>query len=608
MNSSKYTWASRGDVNAFFGLMLDNLAGLLLTVTLLSGIFGFPVDFAIRYMIPGTAIGVLVGDLLYFFLAFRLAKRENRDNVTAMPLGLDTPSTIGMVLFVLGPSFAAGKAAGLDDFAAAMQTWHIGICGILLSGILKFILAFGSEWIRNSIPRAGLLGSLGAIALMLIAFMPLSELSVSPIVGFASLIIVLATLVARGELPFKFPGALGAVLVGTLLCYILLAIDKSAGTELAPHFEKVDTAWFPSEWLTVFQFEWLNAFDETLQYLPFILPFAIATVIGGIDCAESAAAAGDSYSTNTIIGIEALATTAAALCGGVIQTTPYIGHPAYKAMGGKAAYTLATALFIGAAGTIGYFSLFFNYVPKVAVLPILVFIGLEITAQSFLATPKRHYSAVAVACMPAIAKLLTITNATTLGPVAVDPIIRMLAGGFIITSIIWAAAMANIVDRKFKRAAFFLIVGGVFVLFGFMHSPLEGDRMFWPTDLLVVAEPEAEVDATSESGEGDTEQESTAQEPAASADSSDAGEAKEGNEDSVAGEDDTSEKSSDEEPSDEESSETDAKQPVFDAERREIVIEFALAYFVMAAIMFGLGAAMNPTPINSDEEYEKLAH
>ena len=33
--------------------------------------------------------------------------------------------------------------------------------------------------------------------------------------------------------------------------------------------------------------------------------------------------------------------------------TPYIGHPAYKAMGGRAAYTLATAIFIGGAGVFG---------------------------------------------------------------------------------------------------------------------------------------------------------------------------------------------------------------------------------------------------------------
>ncbi|MEZ6096559.1 MAG: hypothetical protein R3C03_20410 [Pirellulaceae bacterium] len=135
-----------------------------------------------------------------------------------------------------------------------------------------------------------------------------------------------------------------------------------------------------------FSFGWVSAFQETLQYLPYIIPFAITTVIGGIDCTESAASAGDKYSTGSIIGVEAIATIIAGFCGGVVQTTPYIGHPAYKAMGGRAAYTLATALFVGAPGVIGYFGLLFAWIPEAAVLPILIFVGIEITAQSFHAT------------------------------------------------------------------------------------------------------------------------------------------------------------------------------------------------------------------------------
>ena len=119
MTENKYLWARPGDVNAFFGLMLDNIAGLVLLVSMLSGIYGFPVDFALAYMVPGTAIGVLVGDLLFFGLAFLYARRTGLTNVTAMPLGLDTPSSIGMVLLVLGPSYTAGLAEGLNPEAAA---------------------------------------------------------------------------------------------------------------------------------------------------------------------------------------------------------------------------------------------------------------------------------------------------------------------------------------------------------------------------------------------------------------------------------------------------------------------------------------------------------
>ena len=135
---SRYQWASPGDVNAFFGLMLDNVADLLLLVSLLTGVFQFPTEFALRTMIPGTAIGVLVGDLLFFFLALRLAATSGRKDITAMPLGLDTPSTFGMVFFVLGPAYNhALKDLSLDATTAASYAWKIGICSIFMSGVFK---------------------------------------------------------------------------------------------------------------------------------------------------------------------------------------------------------------------------------------------------------------------------------------------------------------------------------------------------------------------------------------------------------------------------------------------------------------------------------------
>ena len=105
MSSKRYQWMTAGDVNAFFGLIIDNIANLLLLCTLLA-YFGFPVTFSLGYMVPGTAIGVLVGDLLFFALAFWVARKTGNKQVTAMPLGIDTPSLIGMVFLVLGPSYS----------------------------------------------------------------------------------------------------------------------------------------------------------------------------------------------------------------------------------------------------------------------------------------------------------------------------------------------------------------------------------------------------------------------------------------------------------------------------------------------------------------------
>jgi AGZA family xanthine/uracil permease-like MFS transporter len=537
-------WAARGDVNAFFGLMLDNIADLLLMVGLLTAVFGFPTNFALRWMIPGTAIGVLVGDLLYFRMAIVLAKRTGRKDITAMPLGLDTPSTFGMVFFVLGPAFMhAQSTMGLGETEAARYAWHIGIWSIVLSGLFKFACAAGSNWVRQIVPRAGLLGSLAAIALVLISFLPLLEILQYPVVGFVALAIILTTLVARIRLPCRVPGALGALLVAGLIYYLMVATGTLGHEPPPPGFSPGD-ALLPYEWLAAFRFEWLSEFRDALKYLPIVIPFALATVVGGIDCVESAAAAGDEFDTNRVIGVEAFATLVAGLCGGVIQSTPYIGHPAYKAMGARSAYTLATALFVGGAGLIGYFGFLYLVIPKATVFPILVFIGLEITAQSFRATPTRHYPAVVFACVPALAALVLIfvgelqgqymnqvgelnrsiveykqvVDAPPQGTDAAaalaaieheagkleqmagnpsidligepdDPLgknlqtLRMLAGGFIVTSLIWASVLAAMIDRRLMLAAAWLCLAAGFSLFGIIHSPLPGSPLVNPLQL-----------------------------------------------------------------------------------------------------------------------------
>lgn len=478
--SSKYRWARLGDVNAFFGLMLDNVAGLILIVSLLYQTVGFPVDFALRYMIPGTAIGVLIGDLAFFFLAFRLARHSGSDSVTAMPLGLDTPSTFGMIIFVLGPAYQAALPAGAENDpqaveAAAMSAWQIGICSIFVSGIVKLLCSFGSGWVRRVVPRAGLLGSLAAIALVLISFMPLIEILEYPLVGLVALAVILTALVGRVPLPLKLPGAVGGLVVAGTLYAIMKGLGLLGET---PHqlFDPSEGLG-ATEWLGALSFGWLDAMGQALHYLPIVIPFALATVVGGIDCTESAAAAGDEYNTNTVIGIEAIATLLASFCGAVIQTTPYIGHPAYKAMGGRAAYTLATALMVGLLGTTGLFGYFYQLVPKATVYPILVFVGLEIAAQSFLATPRRHYPAVALACVPALATLAVLMNPQLKSE---PTTLLMLANGFILTSIFWASALAMAIDRRLVASSAFYFGAALCTLFGLMHSPMATSPILLP--------------------------------------------------------------------------------------------------------------------------------
>src|SRR5262249_40961220 len=150
-----------------------------------------------------------------------------------------------------------------------------------------------------------------------------------------------------------------------------------------------------------------------------------------------------------------------------------------------------TALFVGAAGYFGWFTALFAWLPEAAMFPILVFVGLEITSQSFQATPTRHYPAVVLAAMPALAYLATVPmNSALEGRPTADAYQRTgltllcLANGFIVTGLLWAAALAAILDNQLRRAAIYLGVAGVCAFFGVIHSPLPSAPLGLPWHVL----------------------------------------------------------------------------------------------------------------------------
>jgi len=427
-------------------------------------------------MVPGTALGVLVGDLAYTWLALRLMRRTDRADVTAMPFGIDTPTLFAMVFGVLGPvKMATGDAT---------LAWKVGMVVTLAIGVAKTALAFVGDWTRRVVPRAALLGSIAGVAILLIAFLPTLKLLREPLVGLVALGVLLLALVGGVRMPLGLPGAFAAVLAGTFVHRISVWLGGGIGRAPA-----VGTPALALPWPTLV---WLDALDAALPYLSVALPFALVTTIGGIDNTESAAAAGDEYRARDVLMTEALATIVAGLCGGVVQNTPYIGHPAYKAMGARAGYTLVTGLVIGIGAAVGVLSILVMLLPEAAVAPILVFVGLEITAQAFLASPSRHGAAVALTFVPVAAAVVLIQIGGVLAALGRSPAdlrgdaaltyrtLLVLGNGFIVTAVLWGWAVVTMIDRRLLVTAAVLAVASLATLVGLVHSPLPGGALFWP--------------------------------------------------------------------------------------------------------------------------------
>jgi AGZA family xanthine/uracil permease-like MFS transporter len=315
--------------------------------------------------------------------------------------------------------------------------------------------------------------------LMLIGFLPLVELLQTPIVGMLTLGLVLYALVAKGAIPGRVPGVLFAVIVGTLAYYTLGGLGLTGMAIKTPALPTLRLA-FPHPDLGI-----LRGFAEVADYLPLILPFALLTVVGGVNNTESARVAGDDYDVRSILLAEAAATLVAGVAGGIAQTTPYIGHSAYKQMGARAGYTLLTGIFIGMGGMLGYLANLIELIPIAVLAPVLVFVAIEITVQAFRAVPERHAPAVAISFFPSVARMLTIElsnpefipterfthllMASEQGLPALAVIVA-LGNGFIVTATLWGAFVVEMTERRLRAAAGYLAAGGALCFFGIMHS------------------------------------------------------------------------------------------------------------------------------------------
>ena len=118
---------------------------------------------------------------------------------------------------------------------------------------------------------------------------------------------------------------------------------------------------------------------------------------------ESAAAAGDSYPTTRVLSADGVVSLIGCMMGNPFINAVYIGHPGWKAMGGRIGYSAATGISVIVLAWFGVIALMMALIPVVAILPILVYIGMLIGSQAFQETPRRHAPAIILALLPNIA-------------------------------------------------------------------------------------------------------------------------------------------------------------------------------------------------------------
>ena len=456
-------------MDGFFGLFVDNLIQLILITQLCGGLLGMPDALLFGRILPGVAVSLLVGNLFYAWQATQRAVVTGAP-ATALPYGVNTVSLFAYVLFVMLPVV---KATG-----DAEQAWRMGLVACFGSGLIELAGAWIGARVKRVTPRAAMLATLAGIAITFISMDFAFRIFADPLIGFAPLALIFMQYFGRVKLPYGLPAGLAAIVIGSVLAWMLGRMDAGA-LMAAMHLH----LYLPSLYLADLAGSFSN--PEWIGLLAVILPMGLFNLVGSLQNLESAEAAGDAYPVKPSLAANGIGTIAAACFGSCFPTTIYIGHPAWKSMGAGAGYSVVNGIAITLLCWLGLVGFVSALIPIEAGAAILLWIGMMIAAQAFNDTPRRHAPAVVVGLVPAIAAwgLLMLENGlraagTTIGAVGVAgvaallPITGMIAleRGFIFTSMILAAMTACVVDRRFRTAANWAFVAALFSATGIIHG------------------------------------------------------------------------------------------------------------------------------------------
>ncbi len=481
-----------GDWNAFFGLGTNSLLNILVLSGLLLGVIQMPGEIVFGRIVPAVGLMLFLSNIYYAFMARRLALKEGRSDVTAMPAGPSVPHMFIVVFVIMLPV----KIATGDPILA----WQVGLAWAFIEGLVNLSGAFIAPFIRKLTPRAALLGTLAGVSIAFIALRPgMQILDPFPWIGLVCLAIVLGGWFAGVVFPGRVPAGLVAIGVGSILAWGATlfgwapVMDPSA---LRESFGGLGFS-FPLPQIP----HLIAGFKSIAPLLVTAIPFGVYDFIEAMDNVESASAAGDEYNVREVLFVDGFNSIIGTALGSPFPNAVYIGHPGWKAVGGRIGYSLATGALVITVTLLNIVPVLLNLIPLVAILPILLYIGALIGAQAFQATPRSHAPAVILALVPHFAAwgksqvdgALAAAGANAqdlLGSMAGNGVLyegmTKLGGGAILSGLIFGAIAVFLLDGKPKLASAYAVAGAVLSYFGFIHAEaVQFGNNGLPTDITI---------------------------------------------------------------------------------------------------------------------------
>jgi AGZA family xanthine/uracil permease-like MFS transporter len=484
-----------GDWNALFGFGTNILVNMLVLTGLLRFVLKMPDSLVFGRILPALGLMMCLSTFYYAYLAYKLAQKTGRNDVCALPSGVSVPHMFIVTFVIMLPiTLKTGDP---------IKGWSAGLVWVFFQSFILMIGGFIAPYIRKITPRAALLGTLAGVSVTFISMRPALEMYMTPQIGLVCFAIILVSWFGGVKYWRGMPAGLVAIAVGMIIAWgsNLFGLGlgglslKGVGDAFANFGFSVP---LPAFGLVFSGFEFFGIILVTA------IPFGIYDLVEAMDNVESAEAAGDEYPTTRVLTADGVVSLIGCLMGNPFINAVYIGHPGWKAMGGRIGYSAATGIMVVLLSWFGIISVLLALVPVVAISPILLYIGMLIGAQAFQTTPVKHAPAIVLALTPhlaAWAKLQidtmlgsTITAAQAVGGLAADKVdavktaaisalpqqgvlyhgLEVMGGGSILAGLVLGAIGVFVIERDFLKASAFALAGAVMTYFGFMHGEAVG--------------------------------------------------------------------------------------------------------------------------------------
>jgi AGZA family xanthine/uracil permease-like MFS transporter len=318
-------WTS-GDWNAFFGFGTNILVNMLVLTGLLRFVLKMPDSLVFGRILPALGLMMCLSTLYYAFLAYRLAQKTGRSDVCALPSGVSVPHMFIVTFVIMLPiTLKTGDP---------LKGWSAGLVWVFFQSFILMIGGFIAPFIRKITPRAALLGTLAGVSITFISMRPALEMYMTPQIGLVCFAIILVSWFGGVKYPRGIPAGLVAIAVGMIIAWgsNLFGLGlgglslKGVGDAFANFGFSVP---IPAANYVFSGFEFLGVILVTA------IPFGIYDLVEAMDNVESAEAAGDEYPTTRVLTADGVVRLIGCLMGNPFINAVYIGHPGWKAMGGR---------------------------------------------------------------------------------------------------------------------------------------------------------------------------------------------------------------------------------------------------------------------------------